>query len=126
MSLFRPVASLLIMDMINTLREHVAGKTALFVTNRADPELHRTLERELGLSITWCEGQPRRIDAQCDSIARGRYDLVLCATGFQSHATERLLCPAARRAGVPYVRVNKGRLAACVQALARDFGLAAA
>ena len=91
------------------VRSRVQGKSALFVSNRDDPDLKARLEDRLDLKITWCDGNPRKVQAQCDSIARRSYDLVLIATGFQAHTIDGILARAARGVGVPYVRVFKGR-----------------
>jgi hypothetical protein len=63
------------------------------------------------------------VQAQCERIKGGAYDLVLSATGFQVHGVDGALVRAAHAASVPYVRVNRGRPATCVQAIAREFGL---
>ena len=77
----------------------------------------------LGITITWCDGSLRRVQAQCERIKGGSYNLVLSATGFQVHGVDSALARASSTAGVPYVRVNRGRPVACVQAIAREFGL---
>lgn len=105
------------------VRARVRGKSALFVSNRDDPDLKAKLEEQLGLDISWCDGNPRKVQAQCESIARRSYDLVLIATGFQAHTIDGILARAARAGGVPYVRVFKGRPLACVRALARTLGM---
>ena len=105
------------------MRARVRGKSALFVSNRDDPDLKAKLEEQLGLDISWCDGNPRKVQAQCESIARRSYDLVLIATGFQAHTIDGILARAARAGGVPYVRVFKGRPLACVRALARSLGM---
>lgn len=111
-------------DSLSALvRARVRGKSALFVSNRDDPDLKAKLEDRLGLDITWCDGNPRKVQAQCESIARRSYDLVLIATGFQAHTIDGILARAARAGAVPYVRVFKGRPLACVRALARSLGL---
>jgi len=105
------------------VRERTHGRRALFVSNRQDPALRHRLEDELGLTITWCQLADRRLQAQASSIASGSYDVVLAATGFLSHTADALLARAARGAGVPYVRVFRGRPLACVRAIARELGL---
>jgi hypothetical protein len=105
------------------VRAETKGRRALFVSNRDDPELGAKLTDLLGISITWCDGSLRRVQAACERIARGSYDLILSATGFQVHGVDTALARAAGAAGVPYVRVNRGRPVACVQAIAREFGL---
>jgi len=109
--------------LLDLVRERVAGKTALFVSNRADPPLKDKLERELGLAIEWAEIDPRRLQARIESVRMNRYDLVLSATGFQGHSVDATLGRETRAIGLPYVRVNRGRLTTCVRAIARQFGL---
>jgi hypothetical protein len=105
------------------VRAQTRGSRALFVSNRDDPELGARLEELLGITISWCDGSLRRVQAACERIARGSYDLVLSATGFQVHGVDSALARASSAAGIPYVRVNRGRPVACVQAIAREFGL---
>jgi hypothetical protein len=105
------------------VRPRTEGRRALFVSNRHDPPLQTKLEGLLGLSVTWCEGSPRRVQAQCERIAHGAFDLVLSATGFQDHAADGVLARAARAASVPLVRVDRGRPLACVRAIARELGI---
>ena len=59
-------------------------------------------------------------EAEAKAIASGKYDLVLAATGFASHATDRALREASRKAAVPYSRVFKGRPSSVLRALQRD------
>lgn len=105
------------------LRAKLAGQKTLFVSNRTDRELQQRLSDTLGLDLSWCDGSPRRVESAAGSIAEGSYELVMVATGFQSHSADGMLSRAAKKAGVPYVRVYKGRPQACVRALARTFGL---
>jgi hypothetical protein len=105
------------------VRSRTQGKHVLFVSNREDPELGSRLSELLGIEITWCDGSLRRVQAQCERIKAGSYELVLSATGFQVHGVDSALARAASSADVPYVRVNRGRPVACVQAIAREFGL---
>jgi hypothetical protein len=105
------------------VRAQTRGSRALFVSNREDPELGTRLTELLGITITWCDGSLRRVQAQCQRIAQGSYDLILSATGFQVHGVDSALARAASGASIPYVRVNRGRPVACVQAIAREFGL---
>jgi hypothetical protein len=105
------------------VRAQTQGRRALFVSNREDPELGARLTDLLGITIAWCDGSLRRVQAQCERIQRGSYDLVLSATGFQVHGVDSALARASSGAGIPYVRVNRGRPVACVQAIAREFGL---
>jgi hypothetical protein len=105
------------------VRAQTQGRRALFVSNREDPELGARLTELLGISVAWCDGSLRRVQAQCERIQRGSYDLVLSATGFQVHGVDSALARASSGAGIPYVRVNRGRPVACVQAIAREFGL---
>jgi hypothetical protein len=105
------------------VRQETEGRRVLFVSNREDPDLGARLTELLGIEITWCDGSLRRVQAQCERIKGGSYNLVLSATGFQVHGVDAALSRAASAASVPYVRVNRGRPVACVQAIAREFGL---
>jgi hypothetical protein len=109
--------------LVSRVRTVTHGRRALFVSNRDDDALEAKLQEQLGLSITWCDGSLRRMQAQCARIGQGSYDLVLGATGFQKHSTDGALARAAAAAGVPYVRVNRGRSLTVVQAIARAYGL---
>ncbi|MCB9788392.1 MAG: hypothetical protein H6744_17055 [Deltaproteobacteria bacterium] len=105
------------------VRRETEGRRALFVSNREDPDLKSRLEALLHLELTWSVIDPRRIQAKRDSVMQGSYDFVLSATGFQGHNVDAALCRAARSAGIPYVRVNRGRPVTCVRSLARELGL---
>ncbi len=109
--------------LLARVRERIEGKSALFVSNRADPMLKERLERELGVQIEWAEIDPRRIQSRIESVRRMSYDLVMSATGFQGHSIDATLGRETKACGLPYVRVNRGRLTTCVRALARQFGL---
>ena len=109
--------------LVERVREHTRGKTAMFVSNREDPVLQTKLESMLGLSLSWYEATPRRVQAACDRIAGGGLDFVLSATGFQTHKADDQLAKAAKSARVTLVRVNRGRPVACVLALARELGI---
>ena len=109
--------------LLARVRERIEGKSALFVSNRADPLLKERLERELGVQIDWAEIDPRRIQSRIESVRRMSYDLVMSATGFQGHSIDATLGRETKACGLPYVRVNRGRLTTCVRALARQFGL---
>ncbi len=109
--------------ILRAVQKRIRGKRALYVSNRKDPELESKLTGLLKVTITWCDGDMRGVQAQCERITNGKYDLVLSATGFQTHGTDKALSEASREAKVRYVRVNRGRPAACVQAIAREFGI---
>lgn len=112
--------------LVAQVRPKVEGKRVLFVSNREDPDLKSKLEESLGLDITWCDGNARKVQAQCESISRHSYDYVLIATGFQAHNIDGILARAARASTIPYVRVFKGRPLAVARALARTLGVASA
>lgn len=118
-----PLAASALDALADRVRQQTKGSRALFVSNREDPELGARLSEMLGITIAWCDGSLRRVQAQCERITRGSYDLVLSATGFQVHGVDSALARASSAAGIPYVRVNRGRPVACVQAIAREFGL---
>lgn len=109
--------------LLGRVRPLTEGRRVLLVSNRLDPALETKLTTLLGVQITGCEGSLRRVQAQCARIGSGAYDLVLSATGFQMHGTDGALFRACRSAKVPYIRADRCRPLACVQALARELGV---
>ena len=109
-------------QLCDRVRPHTEGRRVLFASNRADDRLEARLTELLGVRMTGCDGAPRRVQSQCERIAQGSYDLVLSATGFQDHAIDGAMARAASAAGIPYLRVNRGRPLACAQAIARELG----
>lgn len=111
-------------DAVSTLTR---GRSALFVSNRNDPQLRDRLTDLFGFrELEWCAGDLKRRQSLEGSIASGTYDFVLGATGFLSHSVDGQLVRACKRGKVPYVRVYRGRPLACLRAFARELGLAAA
>lgn len=100
---------------------HTRGRKALLVLNRSDPNLERRLSELLELvQLDAIEFSNRSLEAKRGSILQWGYDLVLSATGFQSHQVDRVLREACRKREVPYVRIAKGRPLATLRALERD------
>lgn len=115
--------TLLILAEVQKLTE---GKHILFVTNRDDVRLQQDLERELKCKVTLKDGgRPSTMRAVIKSVDGDRYDFVLMATGFNNHSADAALCRATKAQGLPYVRVQKGRLAATIRALGRAFNVTA-
>ena len=114
---------------IEELRQRVLpvtrGKRLLFVSNRPDPHLEADIRTSLEpATLDWCVAENKRVDSAAEAIGRGSYDMVLCATGFLDHGTDKTLRTACRNAGgVPCLRVYKGRTLACLRAIERDLGL---
>ncbi len=110
--------------LIEAVRAGTAGKKALFVSNRTDPNLEAALVEAFGFSaLDWSEGSTRRLQTVAERVSAGSYELVLGATGFQSHSMDTHLIKACKRSNVPYVRVHRGRVLACALALARELGI---
>lgn len=110
--------------LLEAVLPHTRGRRAVLVTNRNDPELDDVLRRTFEFTeLDHVESKPSRIQGIAERIASATYDVVLVATGFQSHATDERLQPAARQADVLYVRVNRARRSACIHAIARELGL---
>lgn len=106
------------------VQKMVAGKHILFVTNRADVRLQESLEENLKCKVTLKDGgNPRTMKSVRKSVSGARYDYVLMATGFNNHSADAALCRVTKAQGIPYVRVQKGRLAATIRALGRAFNL---
>ena len=111
--------------LVGALQSYTRGRTALFVTNRNDPDNAEQVRELLQFeAVDACESKSAALAAKASSIEQERYDFVLAATGFLSHSADFVLKAAARRAGIPYVRVNRGRPLSCARALARELGLA--
>lgn len=109
--------------IFSEVRTMLAEVPALFVSNREDPQLKERLVKMLGWDMEWTTAEPRRIASIAGAIGRGKYKVVLSATGFQDHATDIALARAASASSTLYVRVNRGRSAACARALARELGI---
>lgn len=110
---------------LTELRAKVAGKRALFVTNRPSPEIAATISARLGMR---CEAvdivdSPRRRKAVIQRIAAGSYDIVLVAHGFAGHGDTELLAAAAKRAGCLFRLVDKGRIGKIVTSLSEALGV---
>src|SRR5690606_25178409 len=112
--------------LVAQVRPKVDGKRVLFVSNREDPDLKAKLEESLGLDITCCDGNARKVQAQCESIARHSYYYVLITTGFLARNGASILAWAARAGALPYVGVFQGRPLAVGRALAPTLGVATA
>jgi hypothetical protein len=107
---------------VDRARALVQGKRALFVSNRTDPELETRLTEMLGLTLDWRSvDQPRSLQSAAERIKNGAFDFVLVATGFIDHSSEAMLREAIDATDVPMLRVGKGRLLACAQAIVRRF-----
>ncbi len=109
--------------MARRLKPHTKGQRALFISNRAEPDLWQTLSELLGMTIDGDTIEPARIRSRCEALGRGNYDLVLAVTGFIGHHTEYTLRKACRNSRARYVRVYKGRPLSCLRALADVHGV---
>jgi hypothetical protein len=97
----------------------------VLVSNRTDTQLRDRLVEELGFAVLdLSEGEPRRVQSITEAVRSGSYDLVLAATGFQSHAIDGMLARACRSADVPLLRVNRARPLAVYRAVLRQFNAA--
>jgi hypothetical protein len=111
-------------DLLMRVLAHTGDKRVVFVSNREDPDLRRKLsETFVFAGLDWCCCGPLLVESLKKKIGSGAYDMVLCATGFLGHRVDSALSHACRKAGIRFVRVNKGRPLACLMALARDLGL---
>lgn len=110
-------------QLIDRVRPVTEGKRSVFVSHRRDPDLQAELQEAFGFKSLDCRiAEARRMQQLGEAIAEDKYDLVLGATGFQSHTLDTVLARACRNAGVQYIRVNDGRPLVCLRAVARDFG----
>lgn len=103
---------------------YTRGKRALFVSNRADPNLRDRLREIFEFEdLDWSAGETKRRQSLVGPIQSGSYHFVLGATGFLSHSIDGQISQACRKGQVPYVRVHRGRPLACLRAMARELGL---
>jgi len=107
--------------MLAELLPFTRGKRALLVSNRLDEHQDEMLKETFAFEeLDHAVATPRRLDAVRARIEGGGYHVVLSATGFQSHSSDRVLKLAADAARIPYVRCNRARRLACIRALHRD------
>ena len=110
--------------LVERLRPHTSGRRVLFVSNRTDKIRDDKLIDLLAFrSIDACLHEPARIDSKAQAIARGSYDIVLAATGFLPHTVDGALKEACRLAGIPYIRVNRGRPLQCLLRISSELGI---
>ncbi len=106
------------------IARYTKGKRALFVSNRADPNLQKRLKEIFEFEdLDWSAGETKRRQSLVGPIQSGSYNFVLGATGFLSHSIDGQISQACRKGQVPYVRVHRGRPLACLRAMARELGL---
>jgi HPt (histidine-containing phosphotransfer) domain-containing protein len=107
--------------LVARVRVATEGKRAVLISHRRDPEVQAALEETFGFaSLELKIADPRRAQALTEAIEEGQFDMVLSATGFQLQSLDHLLAGACKSAKVPYLRVNRGHVLACLRALARD------
>jgi len=110
--------------MLDAILPHTRGKRALLITNRADPELEAVLKDTFEFGrLRLDESSLAKLSSYKQSISRGTFDLVILATGFQSHAMEHAIKPAARAAQIPYISAYRARRLDCMRAMMRDLAL---
>ncbi len=108
-------------SMLEEILPFTRDKNALVVSNRVDGHQDDSLRATFGFATLDHEvAEPRRLAAVTERIRSRKYHLVLSATGFQSHASDRQLKRAADQVGIPYVRADKARRLACIRALHRE------
>lgn len=107
-------------DLLHQVRGAYGSKRLVLVSPRRDPELEARLTGALrGAQLEWRLAEPKRLEALGEAISGGDYDVVLSALGFSSRSADHLLARACGRAGVGYLRVNRGRPLTCLRALVR-------
>lgn len=106
---------------LSEVRAAISGKRAVFVSNRAAPEIVALLGTELGIECDAIAavGSPRRREHLLARIRRGTYDIVLVAQGFAGHGDTRTIKAACQEVGAINVLVGKGRLGQIVANLYR-------
>lgn len=107
-------------NLIDRARSAVAGKNVVFVSNRCDPKIRKQLEDSFDLELDWVELSSNEVKSAVERIRGKQYEVVIAATGFLNHGDDGELGPAAREAGIPYVRAHRGRPLATARAILRD------
>ena len=107
------------------IRDYLAGKKVLFVSNRRDKRLEQLLADTLDIGdLDFRDaGEPRKVQAVANAIAVGSHDIVLMVTSFNSHTADHQLSKAAKKRKIPYVRVSKGRPTAVAVAIEQALAL---
>lgn len=109
-------------ELLKEVQKITEGKAILFVTNRPEERLHRDLERSLKAKIHYKVGDTSRtMKPIIQSVSADRYDMVLMAAAFSNHTADTALCRATKAEGLPYIRVQKGRLASTIRAIGRAY-----
>jgi hypothetical protein len=105
-------------SIIARARALAAGKRALFVTNRSDESIRRSLERELAIRIDWEDvTQVKTALTAAERINNGKYDLVFVATSFIAHRADTVIRQACRKSGTRIFSVARGGILQLAQAL---------
>ncbi len=111
-------------EIEKAVREYTEGQRAIFISNRTDPELEKSIKETFRFAeLEWFENNPRKIDAAVAKIEQQKYSMVLSATGWHSHSADWSLSGACKKAKVHYVRVITGRRQTSLLAAARSFGI---
>jgi hypothetical protein len=105
--------------LILRLRPFIEGQRVLLVSDRRKAAVEDELRERLGLEVTWIDSKrPRKLQSAQAGVSAGSCDLVLVATSFVGHNVDRLLKPACKQRGIPFLAAKKGRLLSYVTALA--------
>ncbi|MFT4710483.1 MAG: hypothetical protein ACI8Q9_001611 [Planctomycetota bacterium] len=108
-------------EQLAAVREHTAGKRALLVSNRNDPDQESAITETFGFAdLVQVAFDSDGIGSTASHIETGAFDFVLSVTGVQNHGTDHALAAAAKVSGAVYSRVYRGRRFGCIRALYRD------
>ena len=108
-------------EQLEAVRKHTAGKRALLVSNRDDPDQEVAITETFGFAdVEQVTFDRDGIGSTSNLIATGEFDFVLSVTGVQNYGTDHALATAAKVSGAVYSRVYRGRRFGCIRALHRD------
>lgn len=111
-------------QILEEVQKITEGKSILFVTNRPEERLHRDLERNLKAKVHYKVGDTSRtMKPIIQGVSADRYDMVLMAAAFNNHNADTALCRATKAEGLPYIRVQKGRLASTIRSIGRAYNV---
>ncbi len=100
------------------------GMRVLYICGEVQKNVIHKLTKHLTMDIVPYDGtQPRQVVAALGAIHNGHVDLVFLTTSFLSHSACTALQNAAKKRGVPYLRVCGGGYTVCLREMERH-GLA--
>lgn len=107
-------------ELVDLVRGRFGGKKLLCLGMRRDPVEQARLTQALpDTELEWRFVEPSLLEELPAALEEGGYEAVVAAVGLQAQATDIALARGCKRAGVRYVRANRGQPIACLRGLAK-------